>query len=113
MCLLLLIGQGDMTISLVSPVVMAWIESPFIPPNDNPHRPQFSYNETMPPEVIAEHRATDPNYTGSPIALGRGSFENDRALNAPGMCFECFSDLIAHVVANNIEITQEYNGHLY
>lgn len=113
MGLIVLMGSGDVNITLVSPAVMDWVFLPYAPPTATALSSRFSYNEPLPAEVIAQHRIDNPNYNETELLLSRQTFENDRALNAPGRAFESISELIAYVVANNIEIAQEYNGHIY
>lgn len=87
--LVILQGQGDTDIKLVTQETWDWIDSPY----------------TGKAEVIPE--------TKTKMTPTSGSYDNDRALRASGVPFERTRDAYKWALENSVEIVDEYIGYIY
>ena len=101
--LITLSGGGDTYITLVKKHVWNWIISNY--PSD-----KIQCSEKIPDNVKAEQKTS---YGTSIVCLNRNSYENDRALNAPGESFESVKDLGEYLKSNKLTIEDEFEGYLY
>ena len=98
-------GQGDLMLTLVNKAVWDWVNSDY-------DASKISYYEPLSAEVIAEFvKQGDKKITE--IMVTRGSFDNDRAIQAPGKYFSSMKELNAYLKKNNLEIEEEYEGCIY
>lgn len=104
MFLISLSGQGDVDLKLVTQEVWDWILTPF-------NGKGSSYSEVAPKEVQDE--MIKHNGKVYDVSVTIGSYENDRALQAPGISFWGHKELIEYVKNNNIEIVEEFEGYIY
>ena len=102
--MIVLTGQGDTYVTLANPEAEEWIHSPY-PPMLN-----GSAYEEMPAAVLAGHEDEVEN---TQVMVTRGSGDNDRAMAVPGPTFYSVTDAMKYIRKNKIEITGEYNGHVY
>jgi hypothetical protein len=107
MYLVQLQGGGDEMITLVKPCVWEWIVSDY-------QGTEGGY-EAVPEEVVAEFKAHDKMswLKDGAIHVGSRSFDNDRAIAAPGLDFETMKEAQKYAKTNNIEIEDYYEGYLY
>jgi hypothetical protein len=106
--LLVLSGGGDTTVKLVTGAVWNWIHSEY----ESEHS---SYDERVPADVISDS-ATSGNvdyFEDGKLHITRGSFENDRALAAPGRDFDDVAEATAYLASLNLEVKEEYYGCIY
>lgn len=106
MYLVQLQGGGDEIITLVKPCVWEWILSDY---------QGGSGYETVPEEVVAEFKAHDKAswIKDGQIHVTSGSFDNDRAIAAPGINFDTMKEAHKYAKDNNLEIEDYYEGYLY
>lgn len=104
MFLISLSGQGDVDLKLVTKEVWDWILTPF-------NGKSSGYSEVVPKEVQDE--MIKHNGSVDEVFVSIGSYENDRALQAPGISFWGHKELIEYVKNNNIEIVEEFEGYIY
>lgn len=101
--LITLSGGGDTYITLVKKHVWDWIISDY--PSD-----KSQCTENIPDEVKAEQKTS---YATSTVCLSRNSYENDRALNAPGKSFQSVKELGEYLKDNKLTIEEEFEGYSY
>lgn len=104
-------GFKDTQITLVNEDVWNWIFSPYT--DDVEKVPESVLLESEKHENVtfdAENMGTDEDgfYCVSP-----GSYENDRAMCAPGHSFWSMRDAIDFIKENDVEIIDEFEGYLY
>lgn len=109
--LLNLNGGGDTHIILVTEAVWDWICSPYI-----------SSQEKVPEAVLLEAKRHEspafddefcnPDEDGL-YYVSMGSYENDRAMGAPGHSFWTMKEAFEFIKDNDIEIIEEFDGYLY
>lgn len=105
MYLINLSGGGDTTKSLVTEDVWNWINSDY-------NSDKSSYYEDL-SEPIKEQMRLHKNDNCSSIMVTIGSYDNDRAIQAPGIEFRSTKELIKYLKENDIEIVEEYEGCIY
>ena len=107
MYLINLSGGGDTTKSLVTEDVWNWINSGY-------NSDKSSYYEDL-SEPIKEqmklHNKYAPNCSSIMVTIG--SYDNDRAIQAPGIEFSSTKELMKYIKENDIEIVEEYEGCIY
>jgi hypothetical protein len=101
--LVTLSGGGDTYITLVKKHVWDWIISDY--PSDKGH-----CTEKIPDDVMAEKKTS---YATDTISLSRNSYENDRALNAPGKSFQSVKELGKYLKEHDLTIEEEFEGYSY
>lgn len=97
-------GGGDTQYTLVTQSVFKWIMSPYELKENGGY-------ESLPLEVQNEMKKNGQNETKIYISIS--SFENDRALQAPGMTFNTLKEVFAYLKKNNLELADEYSGYIY
>lgn len=99
-----LVGQGDQFITLVTEDVWNWILSPY-------ESTKSGYNETLPEavkkEMLIHHKKAED------VFVSRGSYENDRAIQAPGYSFDTIKEAMTYIRDNNLVLEEEFSGCLY
>ncbi|KVP39700.1 hypothetical protein [Burkholderia ubonensis] len=106
--LVVLEGGGDINVALVAECVWQWIDLPF-------ESQESGYYEDVPEAVLAEaekHGRRDWFRDGK-LRISIGSYDNDRAISAPGLQFEDVESAQAYAAANNIQIDGTYEGCIY
>lgn len=105
--LITLSGGGDTEKKLVNQEVWDWIFSSY-------ESKKSSYYEALPVEILNEIKKHKFFNDGEKeIMVTRGSYENDRALHAPGVSFESTKQVMNYLKENNLEISEEYDGYIY
>jgi hypothetical protein len=106
--LVVLSGGGDIVVKLVTGAVWNWIHSGY-------ESDCGSYDERVPVDVMADAAAAgNPDcFEDGMMHITRGSYENDRALAAPGREFADVHAAMAYLKASNTEVKQEYHGCIY
>lgn len=102
--LLNLSGIQESSLKLVSKEVWDWIFSPY--PNNS------LSNKEMPP-ANTHPEFIQYNHCVEEVYISQSSYENDRALQAPGKHFSSFKLLHDYVNKNNITLVSEYEGCIY
>jgi hypothetical protein len=106
--LVVLEGGGDISVALVAESVWDWIDLPF-------ESAQSGYYESIPPAVLAEaekHGRLDWFKDGQ-LRISVGSFDNDRAMAAPGLEFDDVEDAEAYAARHKVTIAGTYEGYIY
>ena len=101
-------GDGSATYKVVEPEVFTWLTA----------RPNFThctgYEEVLPDDVIREIETHTPNILiPKSVYITIGSYENDRALAAPGTTFTRVMDLMVYLNRVGLTIGREYVGTVY
>jgi len=121
--LVLLEGGGDLEAKIVDEETFAWITSPTMPEGLN--QASSIEDPEVPPSQInkrAAHDALDADDASwgiktEPVRITRGSWDNDRALQAfSADGYETYleaRDAFAAVKAKGDEIVDEYHGCIY
>ena len=104
MFLISLSGQGDTDLKLVTQEVWDWVLTPF-------NGKGSGYTETVPKAVQEEMMKHNGEVYEVNVTIG--SYENDRALQAPGVSFRTHKELIEYVKKNSVEIVEEFDGYIY
>lgn len=89
---------------MVNQAVWDWLDEPY-------DTSKSSYYEQLPPAVIEEMKKNNCDETS--VLVTRGSYDNDRALAAPGKNFNSRQDLNKYLKENKISIEDEYDGYSY
>lgn len=97
-------GQGDTEIKLINEEAWNWMLSPF-----DDAKGEYSYNEDVPESILKTFNCSEPKS----ISVSCRSYENDRALQMPGMSFSSVADVHKYLNSNNCEIVDEYYGCIY
>lgn len=109
--LVVLSGIKDLDVKIVNQDVWNWIFSPYAGDID-----------LVPEAVLAEARLYGNDYmffededpeSGDPYFNVSNTYENDRAMAAPGPSFWSMKDALKYIRDNDIEIESEYEGCLY
>lgn len=101
--LITLSGGGDTYITLVKKHVWDWIISDY--PSE-----KSQCTEKIPPEVLAEKKTS---YATDTISLSRSSYENDRAIHAPGKSFSSVAELGEYLTKHKLTVQEEFEGYSY
>jgi hypothetical protein len=103
--LIVLSGGGDTVAKLCSPETEGWLHM----------NPKFEGGHSAEEKIPADVQAgADPNHAlEETVRVTSGSWENDRALAAPGLSFETLSGALEWVIKNEAELTGEYHGCIY
>ncbi len=100
-------GGRDSSLSLVTEDVWNWIHSGY-------DSEKSSYYEEL-SEAVKEqmrlHNKYEPDCSSVMVTIG--TYDNDRAINAPGIEFGSMKELFKYVKENDIEIIDEYEGGIY
>lgn len=117
--LIVLSGYNDLTVKLVNEDVWNWIFSAY---DNSLANGDYGYAEKIPESVLNEAQIYDDypfsaecNETDEDgyFRVSCGSYENDRALSAPGPSFWSMKDAMKYIAENDIEIIAEWEGHIY
>ncbi|WP_434716213.1 hypothetical protein [Paraburkholderia sp. A3RO-2L] len=106
--LLVLSGGGDTDVRLVTQAVWEWIFTGF-------KSEKSAYYEEVPAEVLAEaerHQMLD-SFKDGKLYVTCGSYENDRALAAPGIQFRDVANVIAYAKTNEVNLGETFDGYIY
>lgn len=107
MYLLVLQGGGDENIRLVNSTIWNWVISDY----------QYYENgyEPLSKEVLSEFKKynKEKRLQNGCILVSSGSFDNDRAILAPGMEFASLTEAFSYAKENDINIVDEYYGNIY
>jgi hypothetical protein len=106
--LVVLEGGGDITVALVAESVWQWIDMPF-------ESQESGYYETVPAAVLAEAEKHDRLswFKDGKLRISVGSFDNDRAISAPGLQFDDVESAEAYAAAHKVKIAGTYEGCIY
>jgi hypothetical protein len=106
--LVVLEGGGDITVALVAESVWQWIDLPF-------ESQDSGYYEDVPPAVLveAEKHGRLSWFKDGKLRISVGSYDNDRALAAPGLQFDDLESAEAYAAANKVQIEGTYDGCIY
>ncbi len=101
-------GGGDLQVTLVTQAVWDWIDLPF-------GSPDSSYCEAVPPAVLeeAKRHGTESYFKDGTMRITVGSYDNDRALFAPGRQFDDVEDAHEYAKENKVDIVDTYEGFIY
>ena len=108
MGLVALSDRKDTYFTLVCPEILDWIYQPYNPPGGN--KTWYAYEEKV-PKSIRDQYAKKHGKTTCRVTVG--SWDNDRALLAPGERFQTLTLLMQYVESNNMRIVGEYHGLVY
>jgi hypothetical protein len=107
MYLLVLTGGGDTYVRLVTEDVWTWIHQSF-------DMEQREYHEEVPASVRAEaKRLGSSSFKDGKQYVTRGSYQNDRALAAPGLEFDDVAQVTKYAAPNKVSIEGTFNGCVY
>lgn len=108
--LITLSGGGDTYHKLVGPATFDWLFGDF-------ESTQSGYYEKIPQEVQEEFSVFDPewnkNNKNGEFHITRGSYDNDRAIQAIGLDFNSASKACKWAIEKGIELGEEYDGYVY
>jgi hypothetical protein len=106
--LLVLSDHECTSVSIVSRAVWDWIHGKY--ESDKPF-----YKECVPADVLAEvkERGDSESFAGGKFRITVGSYENDRALSAPGHEFDEVVDAMKYAASHNLDIKETYHGCIY
>jgi hypothetical protein len=106
--LVVLEGGGDIQVSLVNKAVWDWIDLPF-------DSQEYGYYEAVPPAVLdeAKRHDTESYFKDGTMRVTSGSYDNDRAMFAPGRRFDEVDEAHEYAKANMVDIVDTYEGYIY
>lgn len=106
--LIVLEGGGDITVALVAGSVWQWIDLPF-------DSSESGYYEDVPAAVLAEaaKHGSASRFPDGKLRISVGSYDNDRAMAAPGLQFDDVESAEAYAAANEVKIEGTYEGYIY
>ena len=109
--LVVLSGGGDTFIKLVNEAVWEWINGDYSPDGDY----ASSYTEKVPEAVLEEARKYDmlEHFEDNELDITSGSYDNDRAMAAPGVEFESLKAAMQYAKQHSLDIEDTYEGYFY
>jgi hypothetical protein len=105
--LIVLNGGGDTDIKLVNKDVWDWINSPY---TDDVEKVPDAVVVLDPDQFSAENTREDED---GYCCVCPSSYDNDRAMGAPGLSFWSMKEAMQYIRKHDIEIIDEYEGYLY
>lgn len=115
MYLIVLNGGGDTSVTIVNEAVWDWIGLPYDPESAVGDAGEYAYYEKVPEAVLleAEKQDCEPFSDGVELHITSGSWENDRALAAPGIAFWDLAEALQYLKEENIVIEDTFEGCIY